>query len=151
MNYENWKKEYQKEVKTHLKENYRICYPYEKDYQKYTRSNGWVMVGTTAEFFRVGTSGKTEEITKKYDKILKEDINIFKGKAKDELERINPLSDDDEVLNNVLNYSNFKSLNYANLTGEQKEAYEQIKKDYIIKNRKYIDIKKDVDKRFGRF
>ena len=129
MKYETWKKEYEKEVQEHLNENYRICYPYEKDYYKYSKSNNWVMVGTTSEFFRYGTIGKTQKIRDKYEKILQEDINIFIDTARDELERINPLSDDDDVLNNVLNYNNFKSLKYVNLTGEQKKAYEQIKKD----------------------
>lgn len=140
--YSNWKNEYETAINNHLKENYRIIYPYQDEYQKYTQSEEWINVGTSNDFFRAGTENITPMITRTFGKIMHNDLDIFKGLATDELNRINPLSDDDDELNNALNYSNF-NIAYDTLSDAEKEVYEECKKAYIKANRKTIELFKN--------
>lgn len=92
MDYKTWKDNYEAEFEAHRKQNYRLIYRYQSEYQKYVDDPDWIQVGDFCNFHRVGTLHIGEEITAKYEKLLIENDDVLKGFCLDEFERIHVYS-----------------------------------------------------------
>lgn len=137
MNYKTWKENYENEFAEHRENNIRWVYSYEREYQHYLNSNEWIMYGDSCCFIRAGTENKGKEITSKYEKILVNNDEVFRGFIKDEFKRLHPVHDIDEKLLKVFDYRNM-SLTPANFTEEQSRIFAEEIENYKEENKENI-------------
>lgn len=137
MNYKTWKENYENEFAEHREKNTRIVYSYEREYKHYLNSPEWNMYGDSCYFIRAGTENKGKEITAKYEQILANDNEIFRGFLKDEFKRLHPICEIEERLNKVFDYRNM-SLTPANFTEEQARIFAEEIENYKEENKENI-------------
>ena len=139
MDYKTWKANYENEFKAHREQNTVLIYDYQDGYDFYLNSPDWIMYGDFCNFVRAGTENKGKEITAKYEALLTENLQVFTGFVKDELQRVHPLTDIDETASNLFTYRNM-SITPATFTPEQTQAFNQAVTEYKEANKKYIDM-----------
>ena len=132
MAYNNWKNNYEAEFEEHRKNNFKIVYSYQDDYEYYSNSSEWGMIGDFCNFYRIGTLHKGEKITAKYEELMLNDINIFAGYCKDEFKRIKvwqyevPL----EQAKKIFEYDNM-SVRFEDLTTNQRWAFKKVLAEHL--------------------
>ena len=125
--YTNWKNNYEAEFEEHRQKNYRLIYRYQSEYKKYVNDPEWIQVGDFCNFHRRGTLHIGEQITAKYEKLMLNNINVFKGFCEDEFNRVCVFHDYNnafESAKKIFGYRNMK-IRYEDLTTNQRWAFKQ--------------------------
>lgn len=144
MDYKTWKTNFENEFDEHRKNNCRIVYDYQREYDHYRNSPDWIMYGDFCNFIRAGTENKGAEITAKYEALLVENLEIFTGFIKDEFKRVHPLREVDETLYKIFEFNNM-AITPDDFTPEQSQAFTEAVNEYKKANKKYIDLVKKHD------
>jgi len=146
--YKDWKENIEKEFKEYREANYRLVYRYQSDYEYYSNSPDWVMVGDFCNFHRRGTLHIPEQIYAKYEKSLLDNINIFTGFCKDEFDRIRVWHDyknSFEKAKKIFEYAGGFKVRYDDLTTNQKWAFKQELEAHIKKHEEDIELFRKLD------
>lgn len=138
MEYEEWKTNYENELEEYRKENVKIIYDYQDEYEDYLNSPEWVMYGDFNYFIRKGSEEISAQITARYEEYIMEDLNLFEAYVNDKIEILHPLFDIDNMLNQIFNISGFKNISVNTLSEEQKEIFENAKEKYKEDNAEII-------------
>lgn len=138
MEYEEWKTNYENELEEYRKENVKIIYDYQDEYEDYLNSPEWVMYGDFNYFIRKGSEEISAQITAKYEEYIMEDLNLFEAFVNDKIETLHPLSDIDNMLNQIFKFSGFKNISIDTLSEEEKEIFENAKEKYKEDNAEII-------------
>ena len=149
--YKNWKENIENEFKEYREANYRLVYRYQTDYDYYLNSPDGVQVGDFCNFHRRGTLHIPEQIYKKYEKLMLDNINIFSGFCKDEFDRIRVWLDYEnsfEKSKKIFEYSGGFKVRYEDLTTNQKWVFNQELEAYLKEHEEDIELFKKLDKKF---
>lgn len=140
ISYKEWKDGREKEMEEWRKENYRIIYPYEDGYEKYSKSPEWTMYGDFCNFVRISKFNEPEKINEKYNHILLINNDVFKGFCLDEMERIHVIRECMDGYENGLKYAKniFKysgtELKYSMLNDKHKKIFNKCFDDFLMNN-----------------
>lgn len=139
--YNNWKDNYENEFKEHRENNFKIVYRYQDEYEYYSNSSEWGMIGDFCNFYRIGTLHKGEEITAKYEKLMLNNINIFSGFCEDEFKRIKVWQYEDPMAQakKIFEFDNME-IRYEDLTTNQRWAFRQELDKHLDKFEEYRNI-----------
>lgn len=138
MDYNEWKINYKNELNEYRENNVKIIYDYQEGYDYYLNSPEWILYGDFNCFVRNGSEELPNEITEKYERLLIENINLFESFINDEINRLHPLFNVDNTLNQIFMFNGFKNLTIDNLTEEQLVIFKNAKDKYKNDNKEMI-------------
>lgn len=138
MEYEEWKTNYENELENYRKENVKIIYDYQDEYEDYLNSPEWIMYGDFNYFIRKGSEEISAQITAKYEEYIMEDLDLFEAFVNDKIKTLHPLSDIDNMLNQIFKFSGFKNISIDTLSEDEKEIFENAKEKYKEDNAEII-------------
>lgn len=124
--YENWINNKEQEFEEHRKNNFKIVYRYQDEYEYYSNSPEWGLIGDFCNFYRIGTLNKGEEITAKYEELMLNDIEVFAGYCEDEFKRIKVWQYEDPMTQakKIFEFDNMK-VRFEDLTENQQLVFKQ--------------------------
>lgn len=145
--YKTWKENYEAEFAEHRKENTRLIYRYQSEYDAYVNNPEWVQVGDFCNFVRRTALNKGAEITAKYEAELIANDAIFAGFCLDEFERIHlwkteawKPEDHEDVeteASNIFEYCNMKT-RLETLTPEQESLFRKAITEHLLQHEEDI-------------
>ena len=146
--YTTWKNNYEAEMKENREKNFRLVYRYQSEYEYYSNSPEWGLIGDFCNFYRIGTLHIADEINARYEKQMLDNINIFTGFCTDEFERIrvwNIPYDYDNHMDyavKIFEYSGGMKVRYDDLTTNQRYVFRKCLEEHLKSHEDDIELLK---------